>query len=160
MYAAIFNPTSPRQLDAGLAILRVVTGVIFIAHGWQKLFSFGLAGVTQGFAGMGIPFAGIAAPAVAFVELFGGIALVLGLLTRPAGLGLAITMFGAMMFVHIQSGFFAPQGIEFVLALMGAALTLMVTGAGSWSVDALIASRREAAAPATSAQYSAPRRAA
>ena len=115
MSISIFNRTSPRQLDAGLAILRVITGVIFIAHGWQKLFSFGLAGVTQGFAGMGIPFASVAAPAVAFVELFGGMALVLGLLTRPAALGLAITMLGAMMFVHIQAGFFAPNGIEFVL---------------------------------------------
>ena len=139
----IFKTTSPRQMDIGLTILRVVTGVIFMAHGWQKLFTFGLEGVTQGFAGMGIPLAGIAAPAVALTELLGGLALVVGLLTRPAALGLAITMLGAIGFVHAKAGFFAPNGIEFVLALMGAALTLMVTGAGAWSLDALIARRRD-----------------
>jgi putative oxidoreductase len=156
----IFHTTSPRQLAIGLTILRVITGVIFIAHGWQKLFTFGLDGITQGFAGMGIPLASVAAPAVALVEFFGGMALVVGLLTRPAALGLAITMLGAMMFVHVQAGFFAPNGIEFVLALMGAALTLMVTGAGAWSVDALIARRRGGELESSTEQWRAARRAA
>ena len=147
--ARLFLPASATQLSAGLAILRLTAGVIFVAHGAQKLFIYGLAGVSGSFAGMGIPLAGVAGPMVAFMEFFGGIALVLGLLTRLVSLGLAITMLGAIAFVHLSAGFFAPNGYEFVLMLMSAALTLTVTGAGAYSVDGIIARRMEARAPLT-----------
>lgn len=138
----LFKPASTSQIDLGLTILRVVTGIIFAAHGGQKLFVYGLDGVTGGFAQMGIPMAGIAAPAVAIVELLGGLALVAGLLTRLAALGLGIAMLGALFLVHLKNGFFMPNGYEFVLALLGAATTLAITGAGRLSLDARIAGRR------------------
>ena len=138
-------PTSPRQLDLGLTLLRVVAGIIFAAHGGQKLFVFGLDGVAGSFGQMGVPLAGLVGPLVAFIEFFGGLALVAGLFTRVAGVGLAAVMLGAKALVHAPAGFFAPSGIEFVLMLFGAAATLAVTGAGRWSLDALLGRKAHAA---------------
>ncbi len=135
----VFNATSPRQLDAGLALLRIVTGSVFAVHGGQKLFVYGFAGVTGAFEGMGIPMASIAGPAVALLEFFGGLALIAGLLVRPIAAGLAADMLGAVLLVHWPSGFFLPNGYEFVGLLFGAAAALSLVGAGAWSVDAVIA---------------------
>lgn len=136
-----FKSTTPRQADAGLTLLRAVTGVIFAAHGAQKLFVYGFDGVAGAFAQMGVPFAAVVGPVVGFVELFGGLALIAGLLTRLAGVGLTAVMLGALFLVHLPAGFFAPNGYEFVLMLAASATTLAITGAGQFSLDALIARR-------------------
>ncbi|HSJ09882.1 MAG TPA: DoxX family protein [Longimicrobiales bacterium] len=138
---ALFGRTSERQLDTGLAVLRAVVGIIFIMHGGQKLFVYGLDGVSGGFAQMGVPLAGVMGPLVGFVEFFGGIALVLGLLTRLASAGLAFVMVGAILLVHLPAGFFAPDGYEFPLSLLGASVLLALAGAGGYSVDAVIGRR-------------------
>ena len=135
---SLFKSPSPRQVSIGLTVLRVILGATFIAHGAQKLFVFGFAGVTGGFAQMGIPMPGLFGPFVSFVESFGGIAIVLGLLTRLAGLGLAINMIVAILSVHLKAGFFNPGGVEFPLALFGIATALTITGAGAFSIDALL----------------------
>lgn len=133
---------APSRIDAGLAVLRAVVGAIFIAHGAQKLFVFGFGGVAGAFGQIGVPFPEVVGPAVALVEFFGGIALLLGLLTRLAGLGLFLTMLGAMFLVHLPNGFFAPNGIEFTLALAGATLGFALMGAGRFSLDHALARRR------------------
>ena len=142
--------TTTSRIDLGLAILRLAIGAIFATHGAQKLFVYGFGGVSGAFGGMHIPAAGITGPLTGLVEFFGGLALIFGLLTRLAGLGLAIVMIGAIAFVHLANGFFAPNGFEYPLSLLGANLALAVIGAGRFSLDALIASRRTAqGAPAS-----------
>lgn len=140
----LFRPASPTQIDMGLTLLRVVTGLVFVAHGAQKLFVYGFAGVAGGFGQMGVPLPGVAGPAVALVEFFGGLALIAGLLTRLAGVGLAAVMLGAMWFVHLAAGFFLPNGYEFTMLLGGAALALVLMGAGGLSADAAIGGREPA----------------
>jgi putative oxidoreductase len=125
----------PQRLGLGLTILRIVIGIVFIVHGAQKLFVFGIGGVTAGFAQMHIPLPMIAAPVVAIVEFVGGIALVVGFFTRIAAILLAIDMAGAILFVHGRNGFFMPMGYEFALSLMAACVALAVAGPGDYSVD-------------------------
>jgi len=144
---SLFRTPSARQMTIGLTLLRLVLGFTFIMHGGQKLFVYGLPGVTGAFAQMGIPMPGLLGPFVALVEFFGGIAIVLGLLTRLAALGIASTMVVAILTVHLKAGFFNPAGVEFPLSLLAAAITLVVVGAGAFSIDALIGRRLQSADP-------------
>jgi len=138
----VFRSSSPRQLSLGLAALRVTAGTVFIAHGYAKLFTYGFAGVTGMFGHMGVPFPGATGPLVAVLEFFGGIGLVIGFLTRLAALGLAIDMIGAILIVKLKGGF---SGYEFEFMLFGSSVTLVLTGAGQASVDALLGGRHKAA---------------
>lgn len=145
MTMSFFRAPSNSQIDIGLTILRLVVGAIFVAHGSQKLFVFGFAGVTGAFGQMGVPMAGLLGPFVALVEFFGGLALITGLLTRLASLGLASTMIVAISLVHLKAGFFNPGGIEFPLSLLGSTLMLAVTGAGRYSLDSLVGNQLQSA---------------
>ena len=145
--ATTFAPSTSTALpaartDLALAVLRVVAGIVFAAHGGQKLFVYGFEGVSGAFAQMGAPLPGITGPLVALVEFLGGLGLIAGLLTRLASLGLAITMLGAIVLVHLAGGFFLPSGVEFALTLLAVAVTFMITGAGRYSLDHAIAARR------------------
>lgn len=146
----LFRSSSPRQPSLGLAALRITLGTVFIAHGYMKLFTFGFAGVSGMFGHMGVPFPGVMGPLIAVLEFFGGIALVIGFLTRLVAPGLAFDMIGAILFVKLTGGFFIPSGYEFELMLLGSSVALALTGAGQFSVDALIAGRNKtSAAPST-----------
>ncbi|WIJ45949.1 DoxX family protein [Curtobacterium citreum] len=129
----------------GLTVLRIILGVVFIAHGAQK-FAQGIPNVTQGFAGMGVPLAEVAAPVVAGLELVGGVLLVAGVATRVVGLLLAVDMVVAGLLAHATAGFFAQDGgFEYVLVLAVASVAVALTGPGRFSVDALVlrSSRRK-----------------
>lgn len=139
--AALFGAPTTAARDTGLAILRIAVGAIFMAHGAQKFFMLGIPAVTEGFTQGGIPMASFMAPFIASVEFLGGLALLLGLLTRLAALGTAFTMLGAMFLVHLKGGFFLPSGIEYTVALLSASVALILMGPGSFSLDALLARR-------------------
>jgi putative oxidoreductase len=120
----------------GLALLRIVVGLTFFMHGQQKLFEMGVGGVGGFFDSLGIPAPALAAVVVSLVETVGGLALILGALTRVAGVLLAIDMLVALLVVHRANGFYAGNGgIELVLVLGAAALALAITGPGALALD-------------------------
>jgi len=141
--ALISRLLSTRAGWAPLA-LRIPVGVIFAAHGAQKLFGwfggYGLTGTAQWMESIGL------APGVLMVllaggaEFFGGLALILGLLVRPAAAALSVAMLVAIFTVHLGNGLFmSNNGYEFGLALLAASVSLLISGAGRASVDAAIA---------------------
>ncbi len=130
-----------RRVGAGLTVLRLAVGLAFVAHGAQKLFVFGHAGVTGAFGQMGVPLPGLTGALVTAVELLGGLALVFGLLTRLASLGLAIDMLGAIALVHGKNGFFLPTGFEYAFTLLAATVSLVVAGPGALALDNLLGRR-------------------
>ncbi len=120
--------------------LRLSAGVIFVAHGAQKLFGsfggYGLEGTGQWMASIGLEPGYLMALGAGGAEFFGGIALLIGLLTRPAALVLAITMLVAIVTVHLPNGLFlANNGYEFGLALLGISVALAFNGGGKFSLD-------------------------
>ena len=129
---------SPRQLSFGLAALRLAVATIFIRHGAQKLFVYGFAGVTGAFTQMGIPFPGVTGPFIALLEFFGGIALLIGLLTRLLALGFVFDMLVAILLVQLKRGF---SGYELEFLLLVSSVAFFLAGAGRFSVDALLAGR-------------------
>ena len=123
----------------GIALLRVVTGIIFLMHGQQKLFEFGIGGVTGMMTGLGVPAPGFMAIVVTLVALVGGIALILGAFTRIAALLVAIDVLVAFYLVHLPNGFFATNGgVELVLLLATVGVTLILTGPGAMALDSLL----------------------
>ena len=134
--------------DAGWAplALRIPVGVIFAAHGAQKLFGlfggYGLEGTGQWIDSIGIHPGYLMALLAGSAEFFGGLALLIGLLVRPAAAALAVTMIAAIFSVHIDKGLFmANNGYEFALALLAVTVALLVSGAGRLSVDARLTAR-------------------
>jgi putative oxidoreductase len=136
----LFRSPSPRQLSLGLAALRIAVATIFIRHGAQKLFVYGFAGVTGAFTQMGVPLPGVMGPLIGVLEFFGGIALAMGFLTRLLAVGFVLDMLGAILLVQLKRGF---SGYELEFLLLGSSVALLLTGAGRFSVDALLAARQE-----------------
>jgi len=131
--------------DAGLAALalRVPVGIIFIAHGAQKLFGWfgghGLDGTGQWMASIGLAPGYLMALLAGGAEFFGGLALLLGLFVRPAAAVLAVTMLVAIFSVHFANGLFiSNKGYEFALALLAVTVALAISGAGRLSIDRLL----------------------
>jgi len=140
--------TSVDHLSLALFLLRVLLGVVFFAHGAQKVFGwFGGHGLT-GTVGYFKNVVHVPTPLAylgPFVEFVGGIALAFGLFTKFAALGILVMMLVATLKVHLSSGFFLSgkgdgksQGYEYSLTLAVISLVLVLLGGGLYSIDSLI----------------------
>ncbi|MEQ1485600.1 DoxX family protein [Methyloglobulus sp.] len=121
-------------------MLRVPIGIILASHGSQKLFGwfggYGLEGTGQFMASIGLNPGFLMALLAGSAEFFGGLGLILGLMTRPAAAASALTMLVALFGVHWGKGFFLDShGIEYALALLSATVTLTLMGGGRYSLD-------------------------
>lgn len=133
-----------RQAWGGL-VLRVILGVVFLAHGYLAAFVFTPAGMAGFMGQVGIPLPTVSAWFAIAAHLVGGVALLAGLYTRLAALLNAVVMAGAVLFVHLGQGFFmqpinggaAVGGYEFSLTVLAASVALVFTGPGVFALDAL-----------------------
>jgi len=135
------------QAGWGAFALRIPVGIVFAAHGTQKLFGwfggYGLEGTGQWMDSIGLSPGYLMALLAGSAEFFGGLALLVGLLVRPAGAILAFAMLVAIFSVHIGNGLFmSNNGFEFALSLLAVSVSLILSGAGRASVDRLIVARR------------------
>jgi len=119
----------------GMLPLRIAVGLVFLMHGGQKFFVFGLAGTTDIMGKLGLPLPALCAAVVITVELLGGLAILLGVFARLAGALLAFEMVVAILVARLHGGFFAPYGYEFELTLLAACLTFASTGPGRVSLE-------------------------
>jgi putative oxidoreductase len=124
----------------GIAVLRIMVGIVLFLAGWAKMMGPGVAGITGFFANVGIPMAPVMAPLVIGFEVIGGLMLIVGLFTRFIG-PIMIVQFlvaGLMVTLPSQQGWSAAR-LDFLLAAAGA--LFLMAGAGALSVDGWLASR-------------------
>lgn len=146
MNTSLLNRILESKAGYAALILRVPVGLILAAHGAQKLFGWfggnGLAGTAGWLNSIGIEPGYLMAILAGGAEFFGGLALVLGLLTRPAALVAAFTMLVAIFSVHIGNGLFADNGgYEYALTLMVALVSLAIQGGGYLSIDKVLSEK-------------------
>lgn len=135
----ISNITKTEQSSSALP-LRLIAGILFTAHGAQKLFAwfggYGLDGTGQWMDSIGISPGYLMALMAGSAEFFGGLFLIAGFLMRPTSFVLAITMVVAIFTVHIDNGLFmSNNGYEFGLSLLAITIALFIQGGGKYSID-------------------------
>lgn len=147
MFRKIINTTS----DPTLAVLRLALGVVFFAHGAQKMLGwfggYGFSATLGFFTQQGIP-APLASLAIA-AEFFGGLGLLVGFLGRIAAFGILCNMVVAVLLIHRHVGFFMNwaanqkgEGFEYHLLAIGLGLAIFIKGSGAFSIDRLLAASR------------------
>lgn len=143
---ALFKKVTQSNAGFGALALRVPISIIFMAHGAQKLFGvfggYGLEGTGQWMESIGLAPGFLMALLAGSAEFFGGIFLLLGILTRPTAIALAGTMIVAIFSVHFENGLFmSNNGYEFALALLAASVSLAFSGSGKVAIDNLISEK-------------------
>ena len=134
-------------VDVSLLFLRVIVGVIFFAHGAQKVFGvWDGPGLSAMMGPPGPPPSPGMGPVLGFLvsigECFGGLGLIVGILTRFSAASLIVIMIGAIAMVHGKHGFFLhKQGFEYNLALIGLLIPILLCGAGRFSIGRLFLPR-------------------
>jgi putative oxidoreductase len=140
--------TTNTLLPYGLTLIRVIVGIVFLAHGSQKLFVYGIGGVAGSMGQIGLPLPFVAATLLSLTEALGGLALILGLGTRLAAAPLAFAMLIATTVAHGAGGFFLPTGFEYALTLLVLNLGLILTGPGAFALDNVIGATSALRTPA------------
>ena len=131
--------TRDNALNFSMFILRMILGVIFMAHGAQKLFGMfggiGIDGTTKMVEGLGFPYPDVLAIVWACVEFVGGIFLILGITSRWTASAIVVLMLISTFKINMAYGFFIQNGgIEYNLLVIGSCIPLVLIGGGSWSV--------------------------
>ncbi|GMX66291.1 MULTISPECIES: DoxX family protein [Paenibacillus] len=131
------------MLALGLLLVRLVVGLLFIGHGAQKLFGwfggYGPKGTGGWMESVGIKPGVVMAVLAGLMELLGGVLFAAGLLTPLAAVLIAATMLGAIVKVHGPNGLWSTaNGYEYQLVLLVVAIGVALTGAGAYSLDALL----------------------
>lgn len=131
------------MLASGLLLIRLVVGLLFVGHGAQKLFGwfggYGPKGTGGWMESIGIKPGVLMAVAAGLMELLGGALFTVGLLTPLAALLITMAMLGAIVKVHGQNGIWATaNGYEYPLVLIAVVIGIALTGAGSYSIDAIL----------------------
>ena len=140
MNKQVLNTLLDSKAGVAALVLRVPVGIVLAAHGAQKLFGwfggYGLEGTGQWMASIGLEPGYLMALLAGSAEFFGGLALVLGLLTRPAAAISALTMLVAIFSTHISHGLFLTNnGYEYALVLLAATAALTIQGGGALAAD-------------------------
>ena len=129
-----FEQQNRNAVDVALLVVRLIVGVIFMMHGAQKVFGAfdgpGLAAMAERMGFLGY--------LVSIGEFFGGLGLVLGILSRFSAAANIVIMLGAIAMVHGKNGFFAPEGFEYNLALIGLLAPILIAGPGRFTVANLL----------------------
>lgn len=119
-------------------VLRVALGVIFLWHGYDKIFSLGLPGVAGFLGSLGIPLPTLMAYILAYGELLGGALLIAGLFTHWVAKFDVVVAAVALFAVHFSKGFAVSNGgFEYILLILAASISLLITGGGKYSLDEL-----------------------
>jgi len=144
----MINKLLSTENDGAALLLRLGLGVVMFPHGAQKLLGwfggYGLSGTLHHFTeNMGIPF--IFALAAILAESLGALALIGGLFSRLAALGVGVTMTVAALMGHVHNGFFMNwfgnqpgEGFEYHILAVTIALAIVIKGGGKWSLDRLL----------------------
>ncbi|WP_442602926.1 DoxX family protein [Paenibacillus sp. KN14-4R] len=131
------------MLDTGLLIIRLVVGLLFVGHGAQKLFGwfggYGPKGTGGWMESVGIKPGVMMAVLAGLMELLGGLFFAAGLFTWVAAALIVLAMLGAIVKVHMKNGLWVTaNGYEYNLVLVAVAVGVALTGAGAYSIDALL----------------------
>ena len=135
MYSHLKMKWAAQYTDWAPLFLRIAVGLILFVHGYQKL-GMGVEGVSGFLASLGFPMAGVFAVILIAVEVLGGIALIVGAWTRLAAFLASIVAVVALFTVHFSKGFLVSNGgYEFILLILAVSVSLLIIGAGKFSVD-------------------------
>lgn len=139
----MLNKVLSTRAGSGFSLLRAVAGIVFAAHGAQKLFGlfggYGLEGTGQYMESIGLHPGFVMALIAGSIEFLGGLSLIIGLLSRVAAIGLTILSAVALFSVHISHGFFmSAGGFEYIMTLMVISIAVIIEGSGKWSLDYIL----------------------
>jgi len=141
----MFRQLSGSAREVAILVARVLVGVVLFAHGFEKVFANGFGYTSSHFAQMGVPLAPLSAAYASTVEVVGGSLLILGAATTVVAALAVLDMIGATLTTgHYAAIFVQNRGFELEGALCAGLLLLLVLGAGRFSLDHLLLSRRRA----------------
>ena len=146
----MFDKLFRTEPELSILLLRLALGIVFFAHGAQKMLGWfgggGFSGTMDAMTGMGMP--AVIVFLIIIGEFFGALGLLAGFLSRVAAGGIGIIMLGAIFMVHAQNGFFMywygnqqGEGFEYHLLAIGICMALLIKGSGALSIDRMLAER-------------------